>query len=149
MTGLPEHSYTFPSPVKHFFKDFIKCGTIGWCMEIVFTALDSFRRRDMRLMGTTSIWMFPIYGCATLLHPVSYLLKNLPTWFRGFTYMALIFSAEFITGHLLTRHSLCPWNYRRSRWNIKQLVRLDYAPFWFAAGLLFEHVLASPKKISS
>ena len=118
-------------------------------MEIVFTALDSFRRRDMRLMGTTSIWMFPIYGCAALLHPVSYLLKNLPTWFRGFTYMALIFSAEFITGHLLTRHSLCPWNYRRSRWNIKQLVRLDYAPFWFAAGLLFEHVLTSPKKISS
>ncbi|MCI8286616.1 MAG: hypothetical protein HFH89_02930, partial [Lachnospiraceae bacterium] len=49
-----------------FLKNFLKCGLAGWCMEISFTALDSLRRRDMTLKGCTSLWMFPIYGCAAL-----------------------------------------------------------------------------------
>lgn len=130
-----------PKAFSQLPKNFLKCGLIGWCMEIIFTALDSFRRRDMRLMGNTSIWMFPIYGSAALLYPVCLLLKKKPIWFRGLSYMSLIFSVEFLTGHLLAKHNLCPWNYRRSRWNVRQVIRLDYAPFWFAAGLLFEHVL--------
>ncbi len=125
-----------------FVKSFLKCGLIGWCMEIIFTALDSLRRRDLRLMGNTSLWMFPIYGSAAFLSPISRLLKNKPLWLRGLSYMTLIFSVEYLTGQLLKKHRLCPWNYRRSRWNVNQVIRLDYAPFWFAAGLLFERVLS-------
>lgn len=129
------------SAVSGFFANFIKCGVIGWCMEIIFTSLDSLRRRDLRLKGNTSIWMFPIYGSAALLAPVSRLLKNTPGWMRGLAYMSLIFSAEYLTGSLLSRKNLCPWDYNRCRWNINRYIRLDFAPYWFAAGLLFEHVL--------
>ena len=124
-----------------FVKNFLKCGLIGWCMEIIFTAMDALRRRDMTLMGNTSLWMFPIYGCAAVFSPISRLLRGKPVWLRGFTYMCLIFSGEYLTGKLLTRHRLCPWDYGRSRWNIGRVIRLDFAPFWFGAGLLFEHFL--------
>jgi hypothetical protein len=30
--------------------------------------------------------------------------------------------------------------YLKSRWNIRGLIRLDFAPAWFAAGLFFERV---------
>lgn len=129
-----------------FLQNFILCGIVGWCMEILFTALHSLRRRDMRLQGTTSVWMFPIYGSAALLEPISRLIKNRPFWIRGLLYMSLIFSAEYITGSLLQSRALCPWDYRRSRWNIKRIIRLDYAPYWFGAGLLFETILKSPEQ---
>lgn len=124
-----------------FFHNFIKCGLTGWCLEVMFTALNSFRRRDMTLKGITSIWMFPIYGCAAVLSPVSRLLKKKPFWIRGMAYMSLIFSAEYLSGYILERRQLCPWDYSRSRWNIKHLIRLDFAPLWFGAGLLFERIL--------
>ena len=132
-----------------FCKNFLKCGLTGWCMEILFTSADSLRRRDMTLKGVTSIWMFPIYGSAALLAPVSRLLKRKPAWLRGLTYMSMIFSPEYITGRLLTRHKLCPWDYRKSRWNINRVIRLDFAPCWLGAGLLFERLLSSPEDSSS
>lgn len=126
-----------------FFHNFIKCGLTGWCMEILFTALNSLRRRDMTLRGITSAWMFPIYGCAAVLFPVSRRLKKKSFWVRGLTYMSLIFSIEYLAGHLLEKKTLCPWDYSRSRWNVRHLIRLDYAPLWFGAGLLFERLLSS------
>ena len=126
-----------------FARNFLKCGLIGWCMEILFTALGSLRSRDLTLKGMTSVWMFPIYGCAAVIAPVSRILRNRPAWFRGLTYMGIIFSAEYLTGSLLSRHRLCPWNYSRSRWNVNHVIRLDYAPYWFGAGLLFERLLGS------
>lgn len=129
-----------------FFRNFLKCGLMGWCMEILFTSLDSLRRRDMRLKGTTSIWMFPIYGSAALLAPLHRLLKGKPFWLRGLLYMLLIFTAEYTTGSLLNRKELCPWDYQRCRWNLRRFIRLDFAPFWFAAGLLFEYALSDPEE---
>lgn len=126
-----------------FLKNFMKCGLTGWCIEIMFTAGAALRRRDLTLKGNTSLWMFPIYGCAATLAPISRLLHRKPAWFRGLTYMGLIFSLEFFTGRLLKRHSFCPWDYGRSRWNVSRVIRLDYAPCWFAAGLLFERLLTS------
>lgn len=127
-----------------FARNFIKCGLAGWCLEILFTAADSLRRRDFTLKGVTSVWMFPIYGCAAVLAPVSRLLRKRPAWLRGLTYMNLIFAAEYLTGSLLSRLKLCPWNYGRHRWHVNRLIRLDFAPFWFGAGLFFEHLLNTP-----
>ena len=95
---------TIPLP---FLKNFIKCGTIGWCMEITFTAL----RRRCHL------------------------------FVRGTIYALSIFGAEYTSGRFLEKHELCPWNYNRCRWHINGLIRIDFFPFWFMAGLLFEHVL--------
>ncbi len=134
--------------LSRFFQNFLTCGLAGWCMEILFTALGSLRRRDMTLRGATSLWMFPIYGCAALLSPVCRLLRGCSVWARGFAYMGLIFSAEFFSGKLLSGRRLCPWDYSRSRWNIQSLIRLDFAPFWFCAGLMFERLLSGRQKAS-
>lgn len=128
--------------IPTFVKNFLKCGLTGWCLEIVFTAANALRRRDMTLRGNTSLWMFPIYGSASALAPVSRRLRSKSIWTRGLTYMGLIFSAEYLTGTLLARRRLCPWDYGRSRWNIGRVIRLDYAPCWFGAGLLFERLLS-------
>ena len=115
-------------PMKKLVHNFIHCGILGWCLEISFTALNSFRRREFTLNGNTSVWMFPIYGMAAFLAPVC-------------LYALLIFAGEFITGSLLMRRELCPWNYERSKWNIKKVVRLDYLPCWIFAVLLFERLM--------
>lgn len=129
-----------------FFRNFVTCGTAGWCMEILFTALNSLRRRDLKLTGSTSLWMFPIYGSAALLKPLTRLLRKQPVWLRGFSYMSLIFSVEYFSGRLLRRFHLCPWDYERAGWNIGQCIRLDYAPLWFGAGLFFEQLLKKPEQ---
>lgn len=126
-------------------KNFLKCGLAGWCMEIIFTALDSFRRRDMRLMGRTSLWMFPIYGSACFLSVLYKPLRKIPSFFRGCIYAACIYAGEYLTGSFLDKHNACPWNYENSRWHIRRIIRLDYFPNWILAGLLFEKIL-SPKK---
>ena len=135
--------------MKRFLNNFAKCGLTGWCMEIIFTSIGALRNKDFTLKGTTSIWMFPIYGCAAFLSPICKLLHNLPVVFRGLTYMCCIFSAEYISGSLLKKHDMCPWDYGSSRWNIDRIIRLDYAPFWFFAGLLFEKLILKTKTSSS
>lgn len=132
-----------PLPFLISYKDFIKCGVIGWCMEIIFTAAGSLRRREMNLIGQTSLYMFPIYGCAAFFKPVFFLVKNLSFPIRALFYAASIFTAEFLSGMLLSKHSICPWNYGRHRWHINGLIRLDFLPLWSMAGLLFEHVLTA------
>ena len=129
--------------MKTLFKNFFKCGLVGWCLEITFTALHSLQKRDMTLMGQTSLWMFPIYGSACLLNPMFKLLKNFSFAVRGSVYAICIFIGEYITGRFLDKRKLCPWNYERARWHIQKVVRLDYFPNWFLAGLLFEHLLST------
>ena len=127
--------------MRKFIHNYIHCGLLGWFLEITFTAFQAFRRRDFKLPGVTSIWMFPIYGLASLLAPLCRLIRRQNFIFRGLVYTGIIFSAEFITGILLRKRELCPWNYERSRWNIAKVIRLDYAPCWFTVGLLFERIL--------
>ncbi|WP_122642975.1 putative ABC transporter permease [Luxibacter massiliensis] len=120
---------------------FIICGTVGWCMEIIFTALHSFKRKEFTLVGRTSIWMFPIYGAACLLSPVCHILKGKSTIFRGSVYTFCIFLGEFLSGSFLRRHHACPWDYSGAKYNLNGVIRFDYAPLWFGAGLLFEKIL--------
>ncbi len=128
--------------MKKLLTAFIHCGTLGWCLEILFTALQSFRRREKTGVGNTSVFMFFIYGMAIFLKPVCLLVRKLPLFFRGTVYMLCIFFAEYTTGFLLDKKDLCPWNYERSRFHVGRLIRLDYAPLWFLTGLLFEQVLS-------
>ena len=127
-------------------KRFIFCGLVGWCLEIFWTGLKSLQRRQMKLMGHSSIWMFPIYGCAAFIGPVSRLLRKKNLLFRGNLYMLGIFLVEFFTGSLLKKKNWCPWDYGDAPLNIHGVIRLDYAPLWLLAGLFFEHVQNSTKK---
>ena len=85
--------------------------------------------------------MFPIYGMACIFSPLSQKLKTKNTLLRGSIYTAFIFAGEFLSGLFLKKHRICPWDYSRAKFNIKGVIRLDYAPLWFTAGLFFEKFL--------
>ena len=88
-----------------------------------------------------SIWMFPIYGMASFLSPICKRLKGKSLVLRGGVYTCCIFIGEYITGSFLRKFEACPWDYSEARLNVNGLIRLDYAPLWFGAGLLFEKIL--------
>ena len=65
---------------QRFLADFGKCGVTGWCLEVMFTSVDSILAGDFRLMGHTSMLMFPIYGLGAFAAPVSAFLDE---WLSG------------------------------------------------------------------
>ena len=75
--------------------DFFKCGAIGWCMEIFWTGMHAIGKKDWKMTGKSSLWMFPIYGMAACIGPVSRKLGEVPVFVRGSIYMLGIFAAEY------------------------------------------------------
>ena len=122
-------------------SNFVKCGLAGWCIEVFWPGLGSLLSYDRKMTGTTSLIMFPIYGMAALLKPIYNALKNRNTFLRGGVYTILIFTVEYFSGLLLRAANMCPWDYSYSKLNINGLIRLDYAPAWFCAGLLMERIV--------
>lgn len=116
----------------------------GLGLETAFTALLDWRRtRDSHLMGYSSVWYIPLYTAAPLiLHLGGDGLMRLPLVVRGLAYMLLIYIFEY-AGMLALRKALgsspSEASYFKSRWNVHGLIRLDFAPAWFLAGLLFEY----------
>lgn len=127
--------------MKTFQQNFIQCGVTGLCLEIAYTGLIARLHNDKRMMGKSSILMFPIYGAAALFLPLYGLIKGWNVLFRGLFYMICIFTGEYVSGKFLTKKEMCPWNYNDAPLNIKGVIRLDFAPLWFLTGLLFEKIL--------
>lgn len=139
--------------VKQAGINFCKCGVTGWCLEVMFTSVESMMLHDWRLMGKTSLLMFPIYGLGALLTPIG---QTVDRWLQvtpgevlagtdrlvrhGMLYMVIIFVAEYLFGMLLKAGGVCPWDYSGLHSNIDGLIRLDFAPLWFMTGLLFEQI---------
>lgn len=112
-------------------------------MECIWTGLHSaIKRKDLHLSCNTSIWMFPIYGMAVLISPISKLIKRQNALIRGGVYTFCIFATEFGTGKVLKKHGACPWDYSHAKLNYKGVIRFDYAPMWFLVGLFYEKLLA-------
>lgn len=129
-------------------KNFLICGLTGWCMEILFTSLGSLRNKDFRLKGQTSLWMFPIYGMAAFIEPVYHIIRSKSPLIRGSIYSFCIFLCEYFSGILLKKKGVCPWDYSNAKANINGVIRLDYAPFWMIAGLIFERILVYRNHLS-
>jgi len=117
---------------------FLIFGVSGLAMEVLWTGLASLLRRDYKLTATTSVWMFFIYGLAGFTGPVCEALNSLPLIARGGIYTICIFMVEYITGICLKKVKICPWDYSGCRFSVQGVIRLDFAPAWFAAGLIFE-----------
>lgn len=119
---------------------FIIYGLMGWTMEIFWTGIGSLLKGDPSLRGFSYLWMFPIYGLALFLEPVHQRIRGLPWYIRGFIWTGMIFSVEFISGTIIKfAVGVIPWDYTgESPYQVYGLIRLDYAPAWFLAGLLFE-----------
>lgn len=131
---------------------------MGWCLEVMFTSVESVMAQDWRLMGRTSLLMFPIYGMGAFLMPIG---NKMDRWLavspeetlrpsdrlirHGMLYMVLIFLMEYLAGAWLKSNGICPWDYTGRHSNINGLIRLDFAPLWFATGLLFEKITMDSK----
>ena len=134
--------------LKRFLFHFFLCGVTGWCLEVIFTSTESILAHDWRLMGQTSLLMFPIYGCGAVLAPIGRLVDRWigdgplspGDWIirHGLLYMVLIFTAEYLSGAFLQSKGICPWDYTGYQTSVNGLIRLDFAPLWFLSGLLFE-----------
>ena len=109
-------------------------------MEVLFTGLCALRSKNFKLSSSTSLWMFFIYGMVVFLEPLFRLVSPLNFLLRGAIYASFILLGEFITGSLLKRADICPWDYSHSRFNVKGVVRFDYLPVWIVAGLVFEQL---------
>jgi len=115
-------------------------GAIGCLMEVLWTGLAALLSKNYTLRSTTSLWMFFIYGMVVLIEPFFLWLAPFNIILRGIIYATLIISGEFLTGILLKRANVCPWDYSHTRFHIKGIIRFDYLPAWAVAGLFFEHV---------
>lgn len=129
-------------------EHFIIYGLLGWCIEVIWTGVGSLLIGDVSLTARTYLWMFPIYGSAILFEPVHERIRGWPVWMRGTIWMILCFTVEYLTGWIL-REALgtIPWDYSGATFNFHELIRLDYAPAWFAAGLLFEKIHDSLERV--
>ncbi|MCL2360212.1 MAG: putative ABC transporter permease [Defluviitaleaceae bacterium] len=119
---------------------FIIYGALGCLMEVLWTGLSSLTTKNFKLSSTTSLWMFFVYGMVAFLEPVFRLMAPMPFLLRGFLYAICIFAGEFLTGSILKRLQVCPWDYSSTKFHVKGLIRIDYLPAWIVAGLVFERV---------
>lgn len=146
---FPLHGHTTFMKNNNILNRFLLCGFAGWSMECFWTGIHSiFTTNDKTLPCRSSMWMFPIYGLAAAIAPISNRLKKKSFIIRGGIYAFLIFLVEFLTGSILTFFHACPWNYSNSRFNYKGLIRFDFAPLWFTVGLLFEKIIKDSHKWS-
>lgn len=112
--------------------------------------MESILAHDWRLIGRTSLLMFPIYGMGALLAPISTMVDR---WIgelqirpsdrivrHGMLDMVLIFTTEYLAGMWLRARGMCPWDYSGRMTSVNGLIRLDFAPLWFMTGLLFEQI---------
>ncbi|MFZ5989261.1 MAG: putative ABC transporter permease [Bacillota bacterium] len=121
-------------------KRFLIYGLVGWSMEIIWTGLHSLVTGDLKLQGYTNLWMFFIYGAAIFLEPLHDVIREWRWLFRGTIWVVIIWGIEYTSGLVLVNLlDVYPWFYS-GPFAVDNLVRLDYAPAWFAAGLIFERI---------
>jgi len=123
---------------------------LGICVEVIWTSLYSFvQTRNPRLIGNTTLWMFPIYGCILfIVMLVHWLYFDYPWWFRGIMYAVLILVWEYISGMFVKLLvGISPWDYSKEtddgagspkRFQLHGLICLEYVPLWFIGGLVAE-----------
>lgn len=121
-------------------KRFLIYGFTGTIIETLWTGLNSLVYGNMTLMTHTSLWMILIYGLMVFNEPIFTHLRPKPFYFRGIIYTLIIFSAEYLSGHILKSFGVCPWDYSYAGHSINGLILPAYAPLWFAAGLFYEQL---------
>lgn len=124
---------------------FILYGLLGIAIEVIWTALYEklFEHKPgWDLKGTTYVWMMPVYGLTVVLYePVYHAIDELGWMWRGLIYAIGILVVEYVVGFVLRKIDRCPWDYTdATRFQIHGLIRLDYAPLWFALGLALEPI---------
>ncbi|MGN1319120.1 MAG: hypothetical protein ACI4VF_08885 [Lachnospirales bacterium] len=120
-------------------RRFFIYGISGIFLEILWTGVNSFIKGDFTFTGHSSVIMFFVYGMVVFLEPLfeNFIGQNL--LIRVVTYSVMILMTEFFVGKILMYFGICPWVYK-SRFNIDNVIRLDYFFPWMAAGFLYERL---------
>jgi len=121
-------------------------GALGLVVEVFFTAISE---PTIILEGHTYIWMIPVWASGvSALEFVGSLLQQRSWIIRGFLYTLICFSVEFLWGIFFSAVvGVIPWDYSYADWNIHGIIRLDYMPFWFCAGLASEKLIALTNRL--
>ncbi|HEX7976529.1 MAG TPA: hypothetical protein VF498_19115 [Anaerolineales bacterium] len=123
---------------------FFVYGALGWCAEIVWTALTrriSGRAGNWLLIGETSLWAFPMYGSIALLYePLHNLLRGQSFVLRASAYLLGFWAIEYLGGWLVWKIAgQKPWDYSRSPGgNLHGLIRWNFIFIWPWVGLALE-----------
>lgn len=135
-------------------------GFMGLGMECFFTAIwdavnpGNKNDRKKHLHGYSSIWYLPLYILPPLLLSYSWwpLNKGEPLWIklfamswtsRGLIYTISIYALELLWMRVLRYFlgsSPSEQEYRASKRSFWGLIRWDFFPFWFSAGLFLEGI---------
>jgi hypothetical protein len=101
-------------------------------IEVIFNAVLSF---DIRLCGTTSLWMFPVGAImGTILgvmNNIGWIKTRVNYFWMSIIGVVLIYGIEFGSGTLLTSLGIIVWRYTDIL-NICGQITLFYIPVWFS-----------------
>jgi uncharacterized membrane protein len=140
-----------PRPLDRVIS-FALYGGLGITTEVFFTAIsdliNSGNFEDLSLKGQSYIWMFPIYGLASILFPFFFgMIKKWPRLARYIFYGVGILFVEFIAGFLLEELTgRCPWEYQVG-WHFQGYIRFDYLPLWVGFGVVIEELHGFQRRI--
>ena len=121
-------------------------GALGWCSEIVWTAV---RKRvtgiahDWLLMGETSLWAFPLYGSIAFLYePLHDALRPQFVIVRALVYLIGFWLIEYAGGWLVWKITgKKPWDYSKSPGgSLNGLIRWNFVFVWPLVGLALEPI---------
>ena len=119
---------------------------LGVSTEVVFNGVHHALKRSTRtahLRAQSYLWMVPLYGALGAgFGPARARLRGQPVVVRALAYACGFVGAEYVSGRAIERMAgVVPWDYRgRARFQVQGAARLDYAPFWAAAGLALERL---------
>lgn len=99
------------------------------------------QRRQLKLMGHSSFWMFSHLrdGFSVRAHFAAAPEKE--RLGAGQRLCGWDFPDRVSERHVSEKTGHLPWDYSHARLNVKGVIRLDYAPVWFLTGLLYEKLL--------
>lgn len=119
-------------------------GMLGWCAEIVFTAVEGkLAGRNWLLTGYTTLWAFPMYGSAAFLfEPLHDALRSQLFIIRAVVYLIGFWAVEYAGGWLVWKITgIKPWDYSDARGgSLNGLIRWNFVFVWPLVGLALEPI---------
>ena len=118
-------------------------GMFGLFVETCFTAIkDLISKKQLNLMGHTSLWMFPVYSLG-LSYGFDFIMWLIPNEIlRSLSYPLWIWCVELLIGIPATRRGLWIWDYRYlpSRFHWRGVISFAHYPLWVGLGILVEMI---------
>jgi len=123
--------------------EFVFWGVFGMFVETCFTAVrDLIKKRDLALVGHTSLWMFPIYalGLTYGFDFISYLIQT--DAMRYASYPLWIWGVEIVVGvpALWLGVRLWDYHYLPDKLHWKGIISFVHYPLWMGFGILVEAI---------